>query len=232
MWAIEGRSGAGKTTVARALAKRLGWRLLPEAYRRRTGRRSISFHTLSELRRVERRLVDEDLRRFAEARRLVRGGKGVVLDTDFLGPLTYSSGLRERVNKELDVVADVKGWLAEALENGSWGLADLYIYLDASEALAARRTTLSRSAHPTAFRDRHRRVGSAERNFFLRVLPKLIPGRVLRVSSASSPADIVSEVLRRAPRSFPAGEPSWRTAANLLRTFHAGSRVSKRRQPL
>jgi thymidylate kinase len=217
--ALEGPSGSGKTTLARALGDRLGWPVLAEAYRRRTGPRSIAFATKRELVQVERRLVSEDFRRFRETKKILASGEGVILDTDFLGPLTYSWGLRENVDPRWDAVLEVREKLAAGLRKKVWGLADFYLYLDVPNTIIARRLNRSTASHPRAFRDRHAQVGVAERAFFLHEFPRLAPRRILRWKGRRPVAQAVPAILGALERIGPVRPATPSLAARVLRFF-------------
>src|SRR5579863_9927789 len=165
--ALEGISGTGKSTLARALAARRGWPLIDEAYYRLRPTPSIDFANERELRKIEIRLLDEEARRYREAQQLRRRSPVVLLDTGFVGPLTYTWGLvpdRPFAGRVLD---SILRRAARALRQGRWGPADLYLYIDVPLATARQRSKHARATHPVALGQRHWTVGRRERVLWL-----------------------------------------------------------------
>jgi hypothetical protein len=203
--AIEGPSGAGKTSLAEALAARTGAVVLYEAWHRLTPRPSLAIPTPLALRRLELQLLREESLRWRESEALVRTGRSVVLDTGPLGPWTYVRGLGELRGAEWDVRPALRREF-----RGIVGLADAELYLDVPADRAARQAAGRGDDHPPEWRDRHAAVGVAERSFWLGTLGQLAPGRVWRIRPSASPARTASAVAarlcRRPPRPVLAAE--------------------------
>ncbi len=189
--ALDGPSGAGKSAVATALARRNGWLRLDEAYDRLDPRPRIDVTSQSDLGRVERALLDEEARRYAEGRRRVRGGRTVVSDTGFLGPVSYTLGLRltgEGTEATWQRVLRRGVALAAA---GKLGLPDLTVYLSVDAATRRRRASQDPLRHPPALRERHERVGRLEVRLVGAALRAAAPGTV-RTLRASGSVDAVA----------------------------------------
>jgi hypothetical protein len=227
--AIEGVSGSGKSTVSTAVARDLGFRRIPEAFERIRPEPSLRFSTTEGLRRIERRLVEEETHRFALARGIRSSGSSVVLDTGFVGPLTYVWGLRS-LSGYPDVVAPVRRELEEAARAGRWGLPDVSVFLDVPVAERRRRIARARSTHPADLEERHRAVGAFERTLWTRRFPHLLPGWILRVDARPPVKEVVERIgyeLRRLPARVPPGPDD---ARRLLGSFRAAPRRPARRR--
>ncbi len=190
--AIEGPSGAGKTSLARALAAQTGWPVLEEAWRRIHPRPTLTFRSPPSLLHLETTLLREETHRYALAKRLRATGQSVILDTGVLGPLTYLEGLGRAWGAEWDVREELPRTRLDRL-----GLADVHLFVDAPPALAARRVRRSPMTHPAAWRQRHAEVGRLERTFWTRTVPHLAPGHVWRLRANGSPPELAGRVLRR-----------------------------------
>lgn len=226
--ALEGRSGAGKSTVAAALGARLGWPVIAEAYDRIPPPKTLAFRTLCGLRAIEERLLEEDGRRYVEARALASGGTGVVLDTGFLGTLTYCSGIRASFGPAFDLVAHVRRRLGELFAAGLWGLPDLHVYLDVSEAVATRRAARAPASHPAALRRRHEAVGGEERTFFTRRLPRAFPGGVLVVPAEGAVGPLVERLAESLLRRRPRPPPTATVVSRVLASVEGAPRSARR----
>ena len=196
--ALEGASGAGKSTVSRAAARAYGWVRLAEAFDR-LGRPDLDFRSASELRWIERTLLREDARRFAEAHRLRQRGRVVVADTGFLGPLTYTAGLvalgiapRELLD-EIEALARRRGGALAS------GLPDVVVYLDVPESTRRRRAARDARRHPSELDRRHAAVARFERGFYRDLRAQLAPGAV-RFVRADRPYPAVVRALARIVR--------------------------------
>ncbi|MCI4344139.1 MAG: ATP-binding protein [Thermoplasmata archaeon] len=200
MVAIEGLSGSGKTTLVRALGGSPGFRTIAEGYDRLRRRPSLRFRDRTQLLRLELELLEEDLQRYDEARRAREGGRTVVLDTDFLGPLTYVAGLACQIDPKWNVLVPIVERLRSALDTGGWGLPDRYVYLAVEPRVALQRAAEAGVSHPASLRGRHDRVGRWERSFFLRRLPLLLPGRVEVLRGDLPVPQLVNEVRRHLTR--------------------------------
>jgi thymidylate kinase len=175
--ALDGPSGAGKTTVGRALAALLDARLIPEAYVRLVQRPSLRAADRDELWEIESRLLREEGERWREAAEAGSHGQSIVLDTATLGPLSYSWGLREGVDPALDIFPEIVHQARHQLRGGRWGVPDLTIYLDVPEDVALARSAMDPRGHPRDLRARHATVARWERVLYLRELPRRSPGR-------------------------------------------------------
>jgi thymidylate kinase len=219
--AVEGLSGAGKTTVVRALSKVPGIHVVAEAYDRFPRRPSLEFAHRDELLALESRLLAEDARRYVESRRPRRSPSTVVTDTDFLGTLTYGYGLATEIDARWDVLAPLVQTARSELEKGRWGLADRYIYLDVPPHQALARAARTPRTHPEEFRDRHDQVGRAEREFYLRRLPLLLKHRVEVVRGVGPVVEIADEIRERLHR--PAAPATSEEAEKVLAWFERSS---------
>lgn len=195
--ALEGPSGVGKTSVVRALAGRTGRTELAEAYDSVVDVPSLEFDTRADLLRIERRLVTLELRRFRAATGFRTRGVPLVLDTGFLGPLTYSMGLREELGSGWDVVDDIRRQFTRAAGTGDWGIPDLTLYLEAPAATIRERTLSAPATHPLHLTERHARVARRERVYWLERVARAVPGRVLRVDATGDVEATVDRILRR-----------------------------------
>jgi thymidylate kinase len=216
--ALEGLSGAGKSTVSRALARALGGTQVEEAYWRLSPRPSLDFAGDKELLRLERRLVREEFRRYAEAVRLMRQGDDVVLDTDLFGPLTYVRGLEMLGRAGPAVLAKLADQYREGLLRHRWAPPDLTVYLRVSEATAQRRAVRSRRRHPQRWQARHLAVGRTERRLYTDQLSPILGRRWYPVAATVPVAVVVARVVRRITTKMPPGRPS---PALGLRLLHA-----------
>ena len=223
--AIEGASGAGKSSVSAALAERLGGVLLAEAFRRLQPPPSLAFQDAAGLLRLERGLLEEEGRRWEEALRLAASGRAVVLDTGPLGPLTYSWGLREGWTGSLDVVAPLVDRARELVGERRFGLPDLTIYLDLPERVAEVRAARSPSDHPKELRERHRTVARWERWLYVREFPRRAPGRFAAVAGDGSATDTAFSILDRLeqigriPTASPSEAEAWLQFFEVVGTF-------------
>ena len=222
--ALEGVSGAGKTTVAAALAERLGGRVIPEAYERLGRTPSLAYDSPEALGHLEHALLSEEAARFAEAEHRRANGASVVLDTSYLGPLTYSWGLREVDGATPDLVASLVRKARELLDHNALGLPDLTLYLDVPEELATTRAGEASRDHPAELRERHRQVGRYERILYEREFPRTLPGRFAVIAGEGRPGEIASAVADRLER-FGAIPPAWRGEAERLLTLFEPAEV-------
>jgi thymidylate kinase len=192
--AIEGSSGAGKTTVVRAAARAFGWQPLPEAFDRLDPPPSLRFQTPEELLSLERTLLAEEERRYREAVEARARGRTVVADTGFLGPLTYTAGLVALGDAAPPVLQALRS-LAEGRERSHRiGLPDGIVYLDVPARVRRRRTARDPRGHPTEFQARHEAVGRLERRFYRRLARGALAGRVRFVSGTGAPETVASRV--------------------------------------
>lgn len=199
--AIEGLSGAGKTTVSRRVAEALGGRWLREAYDRLGRTVPLGYSTRAELLRIEETFLLDESRRYTEAVQAKRLGFTTIADTGFLGPLTYAAGLVRELQDPFDVRAPIVRELEGLHRRARWGLPDLHVYLDAPPRVRRQRATLDRAGHPEEFIARHETVGQYERRFWLTTGRRYLPGRVIVVQSAGPVDTVVRRVVDRIQRS-------------------------------
>lgn len=193
--AIEGPSASGKTSVARALAGSLGGVVLDEAFDRLGRAPSLEIASAETLQETERTLLEEDARRYVEARATREAGRAVVLDTGLLGPLAYSYGLRELGLASSDLVTDLARQSERYLEAARFGLPDLTVYLDVSEETAEWRAGLDPDGHPSVLFPRHRHVARVERQLYLHGFPRYLPGRFASADGEGAVARVAERIL-------------------------------------
>jgi hypothetical protein len=195
--AVEGPSAAGKTRAVRDVAPGLGAAPLAEAYERLRPRPPLGWRTPGELLRTERRLLQEEARRYREARELSQVGGLVVADTGFLGPLTYASSVAAMglvsASRVVGLVEEARG-LARA---GRWGLPDALVYLRTSPAVRRRRAARDPRGHPASLQRRHQEVGEVEFRFYRSTLARSFGPR-FRFVSGDGPPELVAGRVRRA----------------------------------
>jgi len=201
--AVEGPSGAGKTSVVARLAPLLGGTVVPEAYDRLGRSVPLTFRGRDELANLERDLLREEGRRWTDAVRLRGQGTPAILDTATFGPLAYSWGLREGVDGGLDVVLELVRTVRRMANGGRWGLPDLTVYLDVPDAVARSRAKLDPVAHPPEAADRHAAVGRWERLLYTREFPRHLPGRFVSVSGDGPPGEVARSIQERLERFGP-----------------------------
>lgn len=189
--AVEGASASGKTTAVGTAARRSGWTVVTEAYHRIDPRPSLEFRSSDELVDLERRLLEEDARRYSEARGLADGGATVLADTGFLGPLTYTSALVATGAAPPAALASVVGLARMLQARGAWDLADVYLYLDTPSSIRSARARADPSGHPADLTARHARIGDVEHRFYAEEFAPLLGDRFRWVSGAG-PASVVA----------------------------------------
>jgi hypothetical protein len=197
--AVEGASAAGKTTAIETATREAGWAVVAEAYRRLDPPPSLEFDTVEQLVELECALLEEEARRYSEARDRAGGGATVVADTGFLGPLSYTWGLIEigaAPRSALSPVMDV----ARSLHARSlWGIADAVVYLDTPPTVRSARARSDPTGHPPNLASRHARVGEVERRFYGERFAPLLGSR-FRTVSGVGPAPLVARRLTKAIR--------------------------------
>ncbi len=197
--AVEGPSGAGKSRAVAGAARRLDAVVLAEAYDRLRPPPPLVWRGPAELLRLERRLLREEARRYREARALAAGGRLVLADTGFLGPLTYVLGLATLRRAPPAVLDALRRDAAALAADGRWGTPDAVVYLQTPERERTRRAAGDPRGHPAALRARHRAVGRVERRFYrTRLAPRY--GRRWRVVSGRGPPAAVATRVARAAR--------------------------------
>jgi len=226
--ALSGPSGAGKSTVAAALARRDRWAKVDEAFDRLVPAPDLRFASQRELRRLELRLLGEEARRFAEARRWVRAGQTVVADTPFLDPVGYTAGLfvlgLASVSTFRAVVQRARG----LARDGQLGVPDLTVELCVASTTRLARAARDAARHPAVLRDRHEAVGAVDGAILLPWWQHRFPGRV-RMVGAERQVDLVAERVRAlASRTAPLRDPCGAGA----RALEALVRLPALREPL
>ncbi|MGC2034124.1 MAG: AAA family ATPase [Thermoplasmata archaeon] len=201
MLAIEGVSHVGKSTLARGLAKEWGSPAITEAYDRLGADRTLAFRSDLELRQIELELAQEDLQRMRDATTTSNEGPGVILDTDFLGPLSYTRGLVQLGMARPETFDWLLRRYEQELARQRWRPADYYLYLDAPPALLRRRAVVAGRAGLDPVIERHLLVGAEERQFFLGPLQRILGPRLIRLSTVGRIELVRQRALKRL--SFP-----------------------------
>jgi thymidylate kinase len=192
--AIEGSSGAGKTTATLALARRRDLPVLREAVERLRPPRSIAYRSFPELERLERALLREEGRRFREAQRRAESGRAVLLDTGVLGPLTYTAGLVALGRAPLAILDTLVADARRLAGRRAWGLPDAVLFLATPAAARRARADADPEGHPRSLRERHEAVGRIEGIWYTRVLAPVLGDR-FRIVSGRGSAEIVANRL-------------------------------------
>lgn len=224
--ALEGPSGAGKTTITRVAARAFGWVPLKEAFERLEPPPSLRFRTSKELLSLETSLLAEEARRYRVAVERRRAGQTVVADTGFLGPLTYTAGLVTLGAAPPRVFEQLRSLLERGESSGRIGLPDQIAYLDVPGRARRSRSSRDPRGHPKEFAARHEAVGREERTFYRSLARGPLSGRVHFVSGTGPPETVAERV--RAAVASPGGPPSTgATLDDLLARL--AERVSPRR---
>ncbi len=217
--ALEGPSASGKTSIAAALGRRLDAEVLAEAYERLGRAPNLDVGSAAELTDTERTLLEEEARRWGEARRHREAGRAVVLDTGVLGPLTYTYGLRELGLAPDDLPARLAAEADARLADGRFGLPDLTVYLDVDEATADWRAAQDPDGHPAALRPRHRRVARVERHLYLHGFPRYLPGRFASADGEGAIDRVTERIVELLELARPATPAEPEEARRLLLLF-------------
>lgn len=230
--AIEGPSGAGKTTLVRTAARSFGWTALPEAFDRLARPPNLRFRTAEELLTIERALLNEERRRAREANGRSRRGETVIADTGFLGPLTYTAGLVVLGWAPKTSLRAVRRFVKRSPRSAFLTLPDLIVYLDVPAATRRRRASRDAARHPADLRRRHETVGRVERRFYRDLAGEGAAGRV-RFLRASTSARVVAARVQTLARAIPEERSPPANLSVLLdrleRFVHASSARSSRR---
>lgn len=194
--ALEGLSGAGKTTVGQLVARRVGAALVPEAYRRLRPTPSLTWRSGAGLARLEARLLREDGRRYRAAVRLAASGRTVLLDTGGLGPLTYVRGLVELGSADPALLARLTTLTSQLEREGRWGLPDRILWISSTGAERRRRVAGDRRHHPERLAARHEAVGRIEERLYRGPLGTALGPRLVRVSGSGTATEVAERVAR------------------------------------
>ena len=213
--AVSGPSASGKSTTVAQLALEFGWRPVEEAYYRLSPRPRLIWGTPSGLERLERRLLEEEARRFREVRSLARRGPPIVLDTDCLDPVEYTAGLVGAGLAQPGTFREIVG-RARALARGRrLGVADLTVVLSVPPATRRARASADPARHPAALRRRHEEVAQVVRRTVVPVCRGVLGPR-LRVVGAEGSPKAVAGIVHRAAASVRALSDPCGTATQLL----------------
>jgi thymidylate kinase len=231
--AIEGPSGAGKSTVARTAARAFGWVPLDEATHRLDPPPSLRFRSDEALLSLERTLLAEEGRRYREAVGQRRLGRTVLVDTGFLGPLTYTAALVVLGDASPRVFARLRSLVVGPERLYRIGLPDRIVYLDVPARVRRRHRNQDRHGHPREFEARHEVVARVERRFYRDLARGPLARRVRFVSGVGSPR-IVAARVRAAVRSPGVPLGSRATLRDVLARLADGvrDRPTARRKPL
>ena len=192
--AVEGASAAGKTTAAETAARARGWVVIPEAYRRLHPTPSLTYRSPTELLDLERTLLEEEARRFSEARARARSGATVLADTGFLGPLTYTWALIGMGAAPTATLPSLLQLARTLGARGEWGLADAYVYVDTPPSVRSARARADRVGHPSDVAARHAAVGALERRFYRERFAPLVGSRLTWLAGSGRPALVAERV--------------------------------------
>ena len=197
-----------------------GWPVIREAYDRLRPPAPLGVSGRKQLLSVERRLLSEEYRRYREGIKARASGTPVVLDTGFIGPLTYVWGLRS-LGGFPDVLGAVRREVLHAIREGGWGMADLSIYLDLPPAIARARSVTVRRTHPLRYEARHQRVASKERELWVSRFPRRLVRRVVVIDGRASLPRLVARVRAEVAHRSNLGPIPPEATAQLLGSFRA-----------
>ena len=225
--AIEGPSAAGKSSVVRELALSPGTRTIPEAFERIRPRPSLEFRSPAELIELELTLLEEEARRFREARRWAAEGTRVIVDTGFLGPVSYTAGLVRWGYAPPAVVFSVLRRAHRLAARGRWGLADLTLFLDVPRAERDRRARRDSAGHPAGLYARHARVARYERTVYRQLVAPVVGGR-LRFVRAVAATGVLARRLDAIMDGVGGRAPSRSVAERVLRAIERSGGLGNR----
>ena len=226
--ALEGASGAGKTTALDALARGEGWTTVPEAYRRLDPPPPLEVGGASDLLQLEERLLAEEARRYVECRAAARSGVTVLADTGFFGPLSYTAGLIALGAAPPELLSTLVATARAHAAAGRWGGPDGILWLATPEAARSERVRADPVGHPPDLARRHALVGAVERALYARRIGPLFGPRYREVSGAGDPA-AVARRLDVAVRTIAAVRTRLPPLATVLAAFERDPPVSRSR---
>ena len=218
--AVEGPSRVGKSSIVREVGTLRGWPIVREAFDLIDPPPSLDFRSGDELLAIEARLVEEESRRYLEARRLAAHGQPVLLDTGFFGPLTYTIGLRTLGLAPATAPARVAAHLRRRWRRRAWGVPDAHVWLSAPSTTLSRRWSRSPNRPPRVVVERHWAVARVERRVLAAEVRPRMPSRVAFLP-ADGPIARTGERLARFAASIAPLAESHRLSGELL------SRLSK-----
>jgi hypothetical protein len=193
---------------------------LAEAYDRLRPTPSLEIRSPRALLALERRLLVEEGRRYREARAAATDGRLVLADTGFAGPLTYARGLVALGLTPASVLAPLYRKARVLMREGSWGVADLTVYLSTSARTRRRRVAGDPRGHPASIAVRHEAVGRVERADLLRRIGPALGPRFLQVEAEGRPVDVARRI-RTVLAGRPRGPAPRRLGEELLRVLAA-----------
>lgn len=222
MIALEGASGVGKTATSRTLARTLSASRIPEAYDRLRPAPTLEFRDLEELVDLETTLLYEESRRYLEAGRSLGHGADVVLDTGFLGPVTFSAGLAHLDPRWTPAARRIARTAERLVRAGRLGLPDVTIYLDLGAEAVAARVAADPAGHPPERADLYARVATWERRLWVEHFPVGAPGRLIAVRADRPVPSIVRKLTGRLAEVPARRPPSSSEATRTVRSFTPG----------
>lgn len=217
--AIEGISGAGKSTVTERYARLVGAEWVPEAFRRIRPELSLEYSSATELLRLERRLLREDALRYRAARGAARQGRLAVLDTGTIGSLTYSFALGRLGRTPARVLRSLTNDARAMLRQRTWGVPDRVVWIESIAGDRRRRIAADPVGHPSDLAARHEAVGRVERSFYRGPVARLLGPRFVSVRGDGPPGAVVARVRRALDRMGPVPPAPAELAAAWLDLF-------------
>ncbi len=223
--AIEGPSASGKSSLVAHLAPRLDAVPISEAYARLDPRPNLRFRSVRDLERLERVLLDEECRRWATAAALRRSGRSVLLDSGFVGPVTYTAGLVAAGYAPPALFDDVSDRALALARRGRLGAPDGTVFLRVGEAERRRRSARDPEGHPADLQAIHRPVARVEAVLYHTAIAHVLGAR-LRFVDGTGPVEAVARRVGALLPRVPPTPASTRAAVGLVRAVErAGHRL-------
>jgi len=194
--ALDGPSATGKSRLVAELVRRDRARALDEAFDRLRPRPSLRFVSPESLLRLERRLLLEEGRRYRLARRWAEAGSLVLLDTGYLGPLTYTAGLVRLGRAPAAVLRPLLADARRLARAGAWGLPNRIVYLEVPVRERDRRARSDPIGHPGDLDRRHAEVGRFEARLYREELAPILGDRLRFVRGTGTPTEVARRVER------------------------------------